>query len=264
MKRTSLSSLKADLKQFVKGFGAYTMRVADPKEGFENAIPGCRPRDVWENCNSLIVFGIYVGLDYYRSLKLERKIAGEDRVMHIFRDWVQYKTVEHIREKGYNAVVSTGYFDRDRLIPRLSLKLAAHEAGLGVYGRCGIIITPEYGPRVNIGVVLTDAKLESDGKLANFDPCEKCRICVELCPPKAIQEGALSPTCHDRDRCVNFVLRLREKVGDNQFYCGYCYNFCPVGETDKAGFELSKHKTLLDLTAREREHLINEASLDCH
>ena len=31
--------------------------------------------------------------------------------------------------------------------------------GLGVYGRQSLIITPEYGPRVNFGVVLTDASI---------------------------------------------------------------------------------------------------------
>jgi epoxyqueuosine reductase QueG len=171
---------------------------------------------------------------------------------------MQYKVAEYLHEKGYHAVVPKGYFNREKLIPRLSLKLAAYEAGLGVYGRCGIIITPEYGPRVNFGVVLTNANLEPDEKLANFNPCIDCQLCVNLCPPKAIREKSCPPTGHNRDKCVNFVLKLREKLGDKRFLCGYCYNFCPVGKMDKPGFKLSKYKTLLDLSAQKREHLLNE------
>ena len=64
---------------------------------------------------------------------------------------------EFLQEKGCQTIVPAGFFNREKLIQRLSLKLAAYEAGIGVYGRCGIIITPKYGPRVNFGVVLTDA-----------------------------------------------------------------------------------------------------------
>jgi len=252
-----LFDLKNGLAQFVKSLGAYDMRIADPG-GFENAVFGCRPHDVWEKCNSVIVFGVYVGFDYYRSIQVENKTLGDHRIMHILRDWIQYKVAGFLQEKGHNAIAPTGLFNREKLIHCLSLKLAAYEAGLGVYGRCGIIITPEYGPRVNFGAVLTDAHIETDEKLANFDPCLNCRLCIDSCPPKAIREKPNPPRGHNRDKCVNFVLKLREKLGDKQFLCGYCYNFCPVGRTDKPGFKLSKYKTLLDLSAQERKHLINE------
>jgi len=253
------SDLKNELERFVKDYGAYAMRVADASKGFENAVSGCHPKDVMKNCNSVVVFAIYVGPDYYRTLKIENKITGDDRIMHIYRDWLQYKVAEYLREKGHSAVVTTGYFNREKLIPRFPSKLAAYEAGLGVYGRCGIIITPEYGPRVNFGVVLTDASLEPDGKLTGFNPCLKCRLCVDLCPPKAIREDVSPPVGHDRDKCINFVLKLRDKRHDHHFYCGYCYDSCPIGRTDRLGFELSRYRNLLDLAVEERESLIKEA-----
>lgn len=54
MRERALSDLKNELKRFVKGLGAYTMRVADANMGFENAIPGCRPKDVMRNCDSVL------------------------------------------------------------------------------------------------------------------------------------------------------------------------------------------------------------------
>lgn len=251
-----LSDLKSDLEQFVKDLGAYAVRVADP-QGFENALLGCHPKNVLRNCKSVIVFGVYVGLDYYRSIQLENKTIGDNRIMHIFRDWIQYRILEFIQERGHPAVVPTGLFDREKLIHRLSLKLAAHEAGLGVYGRCGIIITPEYGPRANFGAVLTETKLEPDGKLTNFTPCLDCQLCADVCPPKAIRTDCNPPKGHNRDRCVNFVLRLRERTADERFLCGYCYDNCPVGKTDKSGFKLSKYRNLSDLPIQERERLVS-------
>ncbi len=249
--------LKNGVVQLVKDLGAYEIRIADPS-GFENAIPGCRPHDIWKHCNSVIVFGLFVGLDYYRSLQLERKTVGENRIMHIFRDWIQYKVAEFLQERRLNAVIPTGLFDQERLIHRLSLKLAAYEAGLGVYGRCSIIITPEYGPRVNLGVVLTNARLEPDQKLRKFNPCRNCQRCVNSCPPGAISEHRNPPTGYSRDRCVGFIQKLREELCNKQFLCGYCYNLCPIGKkwADKPAFQLSRYETLSDLPARERKHLI--------
>jgi len=262
MREHGLSDLKSDLKQFAKGLGAYDVQVADPKEGFEKAIPGCHPKNVWEHCNSVVVFGIYVGFDYYRSIELENQTIRENRIMHVFRDWLQYRIVEFIQERGYQAIAPRGYFNREKLVPRLSLKLAAYEAGLGVYGRCGIIITPKYGPKVNFGAVLTDAELEPDEKLTNFTPCLNCQVCVDLCPPKAIRENLNPPTGHNRERCISFVQKLREKMRDKRFYCGYCYSSCPAGKTDKPGFKLSRHQSLLDLTVQERERLIKDVFLE--
>lgn len=259
MREGGLSDLKDEFKRFVKSYGAYDVRVADASKGFENAVSGCRPKDVMKNCNSVIVFAIYVGPDYYRTLEIENKITGDNRIMHVFRDWLQYKVAEFLREKGHSAIVPTGYLNRGKLITRFPFKLAAYEAGLGVYGRCGIIITPEYGPRVNFGVVLTDASLEPDEKLTDFNPCLECRLCVDLCPSKAIREDVSPPMGHDRDRCINFVLELREKTCDQHFYCGYCYDSCPVGKTDRHGFGLSRYRNLLDLAVEERERLIKGA-----
>lgn len=73
MRETGSSDLKNELERFVKGYGAYIMRVADASKGFENAVSGCRPKDVMEKCNSVVVFAVYVGPDYYRTLKIETR-----------------------------------------------------------------------------------------------------------------------------------------------------------------------------------------------
>lgn len=252
--------LKEDVQQFLKARGAFKIRVANARLGFEKAIKGCHPLDSMKEANSVIVFGVYVGSDYYRTIKVEGKTESDDRIGYIFRDWLAYELAEFLKIRGFSALVPSGHFDRQRKIARLSFKLAAHEAGLGVYGKSGLIITPEYGPRINIGVVVADVVLEPDNKLA-FSPCESCNVCARVCPASAIRDDFDPPASHNRETCVSFVQRLRDVTGDERFFCGYCYDKCPVGKTRKAGFQFSKYRKLADLSSEERGKLINEARL---
>jgi epoxyqueuosine reductase QueG len=109
-------------------------------------------------------------------------------------------------------------------------------------------------PRVNLGVILADAFLEPDGRMEGFNPCGDCRVCQENCPAEAIEEGR-PPAGFNRQRCLEFVYRLREVTDNEISFCGYCYRLCPVGETLQA----SKWRTLLSLGDDEREQLIKLA-----
>jgi epoxyqueuosine reductase QueG len=250
-KGMSVSSyLKDEVVRFLNERGAFKVRVASTRFGFDKAIKGCHPLDVMKHSNSVVVFAVYVGLDYYKTIKIEGKTVGDNRIGYVFRDWLAYELVEFLKSKGFSSVFPT----RD-----LSFKLAAHEAGIGVYGKCGLIITPEHGPRVNIGVVVTDAVLEPDKRL-DFTPCQACSVCVKVCPVKATREDLDPPISHNREKCVDFVHKLREKTGDEKFFCGYCYDNCPVGKTGKRGFLISEYARLANLRQSKRERLIACAS----
>jgi len=252
--------LKEGVQRFLKERGAFKTRVANPCAGFEKAIKSCHPFDVMKNAKSVIVFGVYVGSDYYRTVNIEGKTEADDRIGYIYRDWLAYELAEFLKGRGFNALLPLGHFDRQRNIARLSFKLAAHEAGFGVYGKSGLVVTPEYGPRVNIGVVVTEAALEPDEKLM-FDPCASCNVCAIVCPVNAIKRDSKPPVSHDRETCLGFIKRLREETNDPRFFCGYCYDKCPVGKTRKRGFQLSRYRKLADLSSRERSRLIRRTSV---
>lgn len=255
MSESSGADLKSEVVKFLRDRGAFKVRVANADVGFEKAVEGCHPLDVMKDGKSVIVFAVYVGMDYYRTVKIEGKTTGDDRIAYIFRDWLAYELAEFLKAKGFSSVFPSGHFGKE-----LSFKLAAHEAGVGVYGKCGLIITSEYGSRVSIGVVVTDAVLEPDGKL-DFNPCQACTKCVKVCPIKAVRVDFDPPVSHNREECVNFVQGLRDETGDKKFFCGYCYDNCTVGRTSKRGFLISRYRRLVNLSRSERERLIQKAML---
>ena len=74
----------------------------------------------------------------------------------------------------------------------LLLRQAAVASGLGTLGLNEMILTPEYGPRIFLAGVLTDAAVECGRPLAE-ELCpglEECGRCAEVCPVGAIPSSA--------------------------------------------------------------------------
>ncbi len=72
------------------------------------------------------------------------------------------------------------------------LKIASVEAGLGTLGLNNMLLTPEFGPRIYLGGVLTEAKLEP-GQPLEKELClglEECGLCTAICPEDAIPRRA--------------------------------------------------------------------------
>ena len=94
---------------------------------------------------------------------------------------------QYIRNLGYQAVASAN--DSALAVP------LAVKAGLGEYGRLGLLITPKFGPRVRLGKIFTDLPLAHDAPrgfgVKAF--CDICQACVQGCPVKAIPAGPPGP-----------------------------------------------------------------------
>ncbi len=100
--------------------------------------------------------------------------------------------------------------------------LVAKDAGLGEIGRMGILITPQLGPRVRIGVITTDIPLITDD--SNFasdvtDFCVQCKKCAVACPAQAI-------SFNNREE-IKGVLRW-------QINQEACFNYWTISGTDCA------------------------------
>jgi NAD-dependent dihydropyrimidine dehydrogenase PreA subunit len=111
-------------------------------------------------------------------------------------------------------------------------KEAARRAGLGWIGKSNLLVTPEFGPQVNIATFLLDAPLTS-GTPIDESRCGNCHNCVDACPSKAIhgvlwQPGMPREQQVDFAACSSWRLKTYEHLG-RKITCAKCVIACPRG-----------------------------------
>jgi epoxyqueuosine reductase QueG len=140
-------------------------------------------------------------------------------------------------------VPASQVLDRDAWQAAISHKAVARMAGLGWQGKNLLIITPQYGSRVRLVTVLTDAPLAADRPMGNR--CGNCSMCRDACPVGAIKGVNTADRYRDREEALHFsrcVARLTGEFaalpGIGVPICGICIKVCPFGRrarrTDRA------------------------------
>jgi reductive dehalogenase len=138
------------------------------------------------------------------------------------------KLAAYIRDMGYDA---TAHIDGNY---ELICPLVAVDAGLGVIGRMGLLMTPDLGPRVRISVVSTSMPLiqspsKPDRTTLHF--CDLCKKCADNCPVAAIPKGPQTKTEDisrwqiSSEKCYHFWT-----VSGTD--CGRCLTVCPYSHPD--------------------------------
>jgi epoxyqueuosine reductase len=113
----------------------------------------------------------------------------------------------------------------------LYFKDVAVLGGLGILGKNNLLITKEFGPRVRLGALSIDLKVETPEKL-DFNPCENCAMpCRGACPQEAfVEDGYSEIRCRiqmDLDE-ENASPNLRSLIVIK--YCRECEINCIVGK----------------------------------
>jgi len=97
-------------------------------------------------------------------------------------DWRAIDNEGNIKNK-YSRPVAPGKARPDVMV---HLRIAAFLAGLGEIGYSKLVLTPQFGPRQRIGIIITEAVLEPDPVIKPGTLCDRCMACVKECPGKAI------------------------------------------------------------------------------
>lgn len=193
-----------------------------------------KPVEIDERYKYLIVMAMGEDYDMIRTapsaLYMSETFLTYSRMAFLVGALAQF-----IRQLGYHAIPSLN--DTTLNIP------IAVDAGLGQFGRNGLLITPQFGPRQRICKVITDLPVAPD-KPVDFGVtqfCEICRKCARSCPAQAISyEGRTAEVSSistnpgvmkwpiSGETCWEYRLR---HFGTN---CGICRRVCPFNKS-KAG-----------------------------
>lgn len=119
--------------------------------------------------------------------------------------------------------------------PKLAEKPMAQRAGIGWYGKHGIIVTKQYGSWVVLGELIVNIKLEEDEPLD--ESCGNCQACMEACPIGAI----IGPHILDMPKCLQYITHhqmvmpnhIREIWGNRLYGCTTCQDACPINRKVK-------------------------------
>jgi epoxyqueuosine reductase QueG len=136
-----------------------------------------------------------------------------------------------LEDQGYRAIPIPAAYPRinKELMGVFSHRHAAVLAGLGELGLSNLLITPQFGARVRIVSVITEARLEPDPpyeKSLCREMKKQCKkACMASCPVQAISSNGKV----NKDLC----LRYQEQImpwSAVELRCGLCLGSCPIGK----------------------------------
>jgi epoxyqueuosine reductase len=145
------------------------------------------------------------------------------------------KIAEFLRDHGYAA-------QADHPLGGLVLfPPLAQKAGIGWVGKHGLLITPEFGPRVRLAAVYTTIENLpfSESNIHGWieDYCEVCGICVRQCPPNAIRDESVT---HETGRITHISQQDCFEYFAQYYGCSVCIKVCPFSESSDAYYRLRK------------------------
>jgi len=150
---------------------------------------------------------------------------------------------EFIRNLGYEAIQCGND-------TALSIPLAI-DAGFGELGRNGLLITPQYGPRIRICKLFTNLPLEKD-KPIEFgvkEYCKKCKQCAKNCKPNAISmddEPSFKVACRSNNPgTLNWHVNAElcyQFWCENGIDCSTCITVCPYNKAPREKAKITPHE----------------------
>jgi epoxyqueuosine reductase QueG len=224
-------TLKKTLQDTAMEMNADFIGFADPESFLDPEYTGNKPQDVMKDLQSVIVLGVGVPRGAFEPLpdgraEYTNTLMAATATLRV----IAFQLARIIEKNGYLATIlpSEGsefgywYADRETLKANMSIKYASYHAGIGNFGLNHLLLTDDFGPRVSMTALLTDAKLgtREENPLPFLNKaCTTCKKCVEICPVDAISEDGTI----DRQKCADYMFN---KLGGLR--CGMCIKVCPL------------------------------------
>lgn len=226
--------LKQEIIKKAQDLGANIVRSCSVSKWKEIPIqePEFWPQNIWPWVKNVVVLGIPLYapmIDTTPSMVYQELYNTSNRIL----DDIAYHLTNYITTKqGYRAL----YFPRDCYYnievlmndsdAAFSHVVAAYYAGMGSIGDSHNLITKEFGPRVRLVSILTDAPIPPDDMQEN-NTCVHCGKCLKNCPAQCFTENENSIYTMDKEKCTRHHIEIKNQ---HHWPCGICTSVCPVGD----------------------------------
>ncbi|MCL2435494.1 MAG: tRNA epoxyqueuosine(34) reductase QueG [Lentimicrobiaceae bacterium] len=199
------------------------------------------PEFLLENCKSVVVCGFNYNMRY--EVRGERCEVGAKGRKHEGTKGENCKISQYAQIKDYHVVMKErleklvqslqekyGAFNYKTTIDSsaISEKAWAVQAGIGYYGKNGIIQTP-FGSFIFLGALLIDKEVD-EYDVPNQDSCGNCSKCIAACPTKAI----VAPYYINCNQCITHINLNKKETNFTRIAqygwliaCDVCQNVCP-------------------------------------
>ena len=214
------------IKEITKKLGFDLCGIA-PVERFSGAPNGFRPRDIYNECKSVIVFAKSIPSESLNASSfVPYSHLGSLIIQEVDNLTLQF--TRKLQKLGIGAIPIPSddpyeYWEPDRMYGRaiLSLRHAGHLAGLGVLGKNTLLINKQFGNMIQLGAILVNVTLEGD-PIADYEGCLfDCEICLNSCPV-----GALDGITVNQKLC-RLQSIYKHKKGYILKKCNTCRSVCP-------------------------------------
>jgi ferredoxin len=216
------------LKGLAKFYNAKLVGITKMKDYHYYSHRGRHEENYGEEIKDMHKYGIVFAVEMDKAMIHSAPMLPE--AVGVVKGYVEAAVIGmvlsyYIRELGYDA---RNHMDGNYLV---IAPLVARDAGLGEFGRNGLLITKKYGPRVRLGVITTDMPLIEDEKdeFGVKEFCFQCGRCAKTCPGKSISK--------EEQREIDGVMRW--KINAEECYrrwrslgtdCGICIANCPFSD----------------------------------
>ncbi|MDI6763542.1 MAG: hypothetical protein QME83_11000 [Thermodesulfobacteriota bacterium] len=223
--------------------------------------------DILPSARSIVVIACGHSRAALDSMNLQIKQNDTIATYEKVRD-ISKQLAMALEKRGYGAVAIPAFIPMDMsdgkqgMVGAIDLRRAAVEAGIGNYGKSGLVLVKGFGPRVRLGAVLTTASLKPTTKKTRFPCPTDCQICMLGCPSKALLGGGgvdkracgrvvlefglrgmtkfvggmLNASSEERAEMLKshpFRELWQTLVSGNYYYCFECQALCPIGKGNR-------------------------------
>ena len=243
-------NLTQEVKERVLGAGIQRVGIT-PVERLQDAPIGRRPIDILPTAKNVIVAAVHVLDSVYDLPDVRYEYTNQFFILNSRLNSMATTVCEYLESEGYRNIPIPAAYPRVNkdLCGVLSHRHAAVEAGIGEIALNSMLTTPQFGSRVRLVSIVTEAELLADEPYKE-SLCQKIqseckKACVKSCPVHAINSDGIV----NKDSC----LRYQEQImpwSAAELRCGSCIASCPIAKPNwkiPAGSRSEKVKAIKDI-----------------